>query len=120
MIPNKALEDFFDFGNIVALLVVQVGFQGQCREADDGIHGGADFVAHVGKEFAFDDADASAASRVALGFFFFHSFIDINERAFNIQWLPFLISHQVCRTAAPEKITVTTTINRLKAQSPGP
>ena len=39
-------------GDVVALLGVQVGLQGQVAHADDGVHGGADLVAHVGQEIA--------------------------------------------------------------------
>ncbi len=37
---------------IVTLAVVQVRVQNQVRHADDGVHGGADLVAHVGQEGA--------------------------------------------------------------------
>jgi hypothetical protein len=35
---------------IVALLRVKAGLQGQLGHADDGIHRGADFMAHIGQE----------------------------------------------------------------------
>ena len=35
---------------VVALLGVEFGAQGQAGHADDGVHGGADFVAHVGQK----------------------------------------------------------------------
>ena len=41
-----------DFGDIVALLGRQIGFQAKMRQADDGIHGGPDFMAHIGQEHA--------------------------------------------------------------------
>ena len=44
-----ALDDFGEF----PLLALQGGFQQQARHADDAVHGGADFVAHGGQEFAF-------------------------------------------------------------------
>ncbi len=39
--------DLFD---VVALLRVQIGAQRQMRHADDGIHGRAQFVAHIGQK----------------------------------------------------------------------
>ncbi len=42
-----------DLGNIVALLGLQFGLQRNVGQADDGAHGGADFMAHVGQEPGF-------------------------------------------------------------------
>ena len=41
-----------DFFNVVALLFIQRGLQRQVAHADDGVHGRANFVAHVGQEVA--------------------------------------------------------------------
>ena len=41
-----------DFGDIVALLGRQFSFQAEMRQANDGIHGRPDFMAHVGQEHA--------------------------------------------------------------------
>ena len=35
------------------MLGSQIGFEGQMRHSDDGIHGGADFMAHVRQKIAF-------------------------------------------------------------------
>ncbi len=40
-------------GQVFALLVVETGFEGEVGHADDGIHRGADFMAHVGQKIAF-------------------------------------------------------------------
>ena len=42
-----------DFLQIVFLLVAGIGLQGQMGEADDAVHGRADFMAHVRQKFAF-------------------------------------------------------------------
>ena len=36
--------------DVIGLLGRQLGFQGQVGHADDGVHRGADFVAHIGQE----------------------------------------------------------------------
>ncbi|MNN81034.1 hypothetical protein D3C81_1978160 [compost metagenome] len=40
------------FLNVVALAGIQLGQQRQVTHADDGVHGRADFMAHVGEELA--------------------------------------------------------------------
>ncbi len=41
-----------DLVDIVALLGRKLGFQAKMRQADDGVHRGTDFMAHVGQEHA--------------------------------------------------------------------
>ena len=52
----------FDDLQVFALLGRQFGVQRQFRHADDAVHRGADFVAHVGQEFALGPVGSSAAS----------------------------------------------------------
>ncbi len=49
---QQMLAGIQNFLDIVALLEVEFGFERQMRHADDAIHRGANFMAHVGKEFA--------------------------------------------------------------------
>ena len=41
-----------DLADIVLLFWCEIGFQRQVAHADNGVHGGADFMAHVGQEIA--------------------------------------------------------------------
>ena len=41
------------FLHVVALPGCHFGFEHQVAHADDGVHGGADFVAHVGQKIGF-------------------------------------------------------------------
>ena len=41
-----------DVVDIALLLWIEQGILNQMAHADDGVHGGADFVAHVGQKFA--------------------------------------------------------------------
>ena len=47
---QQVLSSQVHFFNVVALLVIQFGLQRQVAHADDGIHRGADLVAHVGQK----------------------------------------------------------------------
>ena len=49
---QQILRGLVDLFHVLALLGLQVGHQGQVGQADDGVHGGADLVAHVGQEAA--------------------------------------------------------------------
>ncbi|MNZ32326.1 hypothetical protein D3C78_496490 [compost metagenome] len=51
--PQQVLRRTMHFHNVVALPVIEVGAQRQVAHADNGIHRRADFMAHVGEEFAF-------------------------------------------------------------------
>ena len=59
---QEVLTALADFVEVVALACVGLVFQRQVRQADDGVHGGADFVAHIGQEFGL-------AARGLLGMF---------------------------------------------------
>ncbi len=43
-----------DLREIILLLRGQIGLHGQIAHADDAVHGGADFMAHIGDEFRFE------------------------------------------------------------------
>ena len=54
-VVDDAQQDFTraaHFFNVVALVLVQVGLQHQVAHANDGVHGRADLMAHVGQEIA--------------------------------------------------------------------
>ncbi len=42
----------FYLAEIIPLLLIQAGLQCQGAEADNGVHGGADLMAHVGQKIA--------------------------------------------------------------------
>jgi hypothetical protein len=52
MIPSRELADDWILLQIIVLFGCQFGFEGQVGQTDDGIHGGADLVAHVGQKIA--------------------------------------------------------------------
>ena len=47
---QQRLASGVDFGDVIVLARIQVALQCQVGHADDGVHGRADFVAHVGQE----------------------------------------------------------------------
>jgi len=47
------------------LFRVQIGFQQKVRHAENPVHRGADFVAHIGQKFRFGPRAASASSFAA-------------------------------------------------------
>ena len=51
--PQKGLGGVGDDGRLVALASVGDLGRQQIREPDDGVHGRADFMAHIGEEFGF-------------------------------------------------------------------
>ena len=51
---QEHLRRLLDLRQITALVRRQVGLEQQVREADDGVHRGADLVAHIGEEVGFD------------------------------------------------------------------
>ena len=50
--PQKGVCRRTHGSGIVVLLGIQIGFEQQVGEADDGVHRGADFVAHIRQEIA--------------------------------------------------------------------
>src|ERR1700722_13014723 len=49
---KQRLSRPFHGAQVILLLLVEGSFEGQLRHADDGVHGRADFMAHIGQEFA--------------------------------------------------------------------
>ena len=47
------LPGLLNLARVVTLARVELGLLHQVRHTNDGVHGGSDFVAHVGQEFAF-------------------------------------------------------------------
>jgi hypothetical protein len=52
MMPNRFSPRAVHFLDVIALLLVQIGLQRQVAHANDGVHGRADFMAHVGQKVA--------------------------------------------------------------------
>jgi putative methionine-R-sulfoxide reductase with GAF domain len=50
---QKGLGGNIYFFEVVGLLGCKIGFHGQMRHPDDGIHGSADFMAHIRQKIAF-------------------------------------------------------------------
>ena len=64
---QKVLAGLLDLLQVVALQWLEVCLEGQIAHPDDGIHGGADLVAHVGQKVAF-----VLHGNLELGVFKFH------------------------------------------------
>ena len=52
MMVSRESAEILDHVQVLALLAVKIGLQGQVGHAEDAVHGSADFVAHVGQELA--------------------------------------------------------------------
>ena len=53
MIPSRVLARLLNLPDVVLLPGIELGLQRQMRHADDGVHGRADLMAHVGQEIRF-------------------------------------------------------------------
>jgi hypothetical protein len=65
---EQALGGVVDLAQVIALAVVQFGLQGEVGHADDGVHRGADLVAHVGQEVRLGGGSRFGGGTGALGF----------------------------------------------------
>ena len=54
MIPEQRLPGLVDFAHQDMLAIVEPSLLEQVSQPHDGVHGGADLVAHVGDEIPFD------------------------------------------------------------------
>ena len=87
MIPQKGLGGNIYLFQIVILLGGKIGFQGQMRHAHDGIHGSADFMAHVCQKFTLGFRGLFS-SQLGLNYLGFHFFAlgDVFSRIDDFRW----------------------------------
>ncbi len=69
-----------DRRDVLALFAIELRFERQSREADDRVHRRADFVAHVGEEFAFRLRRRFGDLTTLLGFAAFDARADVDDR----------------------------------------
>ncbi len=64
---QQRVGGFHDHRQILALLVVQIGIERQFGHSQHTVHGGADFVGHIGQEFALGFAGGFCSFGESLG-----------------------------------------------------
>ena len=92
----------FDLLHIPPLFYTKISALHQFGKPDDGVHGGADFMGHVGQEVALSLRRCLSCFSLALSFLFFFSLGDVDKRAFQIGRLTVRIIGKVSRAGAPE------------------
>ncbi len=118
--PQKDPGRVPDLVQVIPLTAGQVGLEGEVGEPHDGIHGGPDFVAHVGQKLAFGPSRRFGRLTGPLGLGFLPGLGDLREQAVVVEEPTGVVPDRLSGNGHPDDLPLPAAEPNLVTVDPSP